>query len=61
VRKLKAAAKRKTRVARIARSLKRTENAVRQKAFSLRLSLKVAETKPAEQPLERANGVPTRG
>ena len=39
VRKLKAAAKRKTRAASIARALKRTEGATRQKAFSLGLSL----------------------
>jgi hypothetical protein len=39
VRKLKASAKRKTQVASIARALKRTEGATRQKAFSLGLSL----------------------
>jgi hypothetical protein len=39
VRKLKAAAKRKNRAASIARALKRTEGATRQKAFSLGLSL----------------------
>ena len=36
---LKAGAKRKTGAARLARSLKRTEGATRQKAFSLGLSL----------------------
>ena len=39
VRTLKAGAKRKTRAATLARSLKRTEGATRQKAFSLGLSL----------------------
>ena len=39
VRTLKAAAKKKTRAASIARTLKRTEGATRQKAFSLGLSL----------------------
>ena len=39
VRMLKAAAKKKTRAASIARSLKRTEGATRQKAFSMGLSL----------------------
>ena len=39
VRKLKAAAKKKTRPASIARTLKRTEGATRQKAFSMGLSL----------------------
>jgi len=39
VRALKTAAKRKTRAANIARTLKRTEGATRQKAFSLGLSL----------------------
>jgi len=39
VRTLKTLAKRKTRAARIARALRRTEGATRQKAFSLGLSL----------------------
>jgi hypothetical protein len=39
VRTLKAAAKKKTRAASIARSLGRTEGATRQKAFSLGVSL----------------------
>jgi hypothetical protein len=39
VRTLKAAAKKKTRASSIARSLKRTEGATRQKAFSLGVSL----------------------
>jgi len=39
VRALKTAAKRKTLAANIARTLKRTEGATRQKAFSLGLSL----------------------
>jgi hypothetical protein len=39
VRVLKTQAKKKTKVARIARTLKRTEGATRQKAFSLGLSL----------------------
>jgi len=39
VRTLKAGAKSKTRAATLARSLKRTEGATRQKAFSLGLSL----------------------
>ena len=39
VRTLKTAAKKKTRAANIARSLKRTEGATRHKAFSLGLSL----------------------
>jgi hypothetical protein len=39
VRTLKSQAKKKTRAASIARSLKRTEGATRQKAFSLGLSL----------------------
>ena len=39
VRELKSLAKKKTRAARIARTLKRTEGATRQKAFSLGLSL----------------------
>ena len=39
VRTLKALAKKKTRAASIARSLKRSEGATRQKAFSLGLSL----------------------
>ena len=39
VRTLKAAAKKKTRASSVARSLKRTEGATRQKAFSLGLSL----------------------
>ena len=39
VRKLKSLAKKKKRAARIARTLKRTEGATRQKAFSLGLSL----------------------
>jgi hypothetical protein len=39
VRTLKSAARKKTRAASIARSLKRTEGATRQKAFSLGLSL----------------------
>ncbi len=39
VRTLKTLAKKKTRAARIARTLKRTEGATRQKAFSLGLSL----------------------
>lgn len=39
IRTLKAAAKRKARAGRIARSLKRTEGATRQKAFSLGISL----------------------
>jgi hypothetical protein len=39
VRALKSAAKKKTRAATIARTLKRTEGATRQKAFSLGLSL----------------------
>jgi hypothetical protein len=39
VRTLKAGAKRKTRAATIARALKRTEGATRQKAFSMGLSL----------------------
>jgi hypothetical protein len=39
VRTLKAGAKKKTRAATLARSLKRTEGATRQKAFSLGLSL----------------------
>ena len=39
VRKLKTLAKKKTRAASIARTLKRTEGATRQKAFSLGLSL----------------------
>jgi hypothetical protein len=39
VRTLKTHAKKKTKAARIARTLKRTEGATRQKAFSLGLSL----------------------
>jgi len=39
VRTLKASAKRKTRAATIAKALKRTEEATRQKAFSMGLSL----------------------
>jgi len=39
VRSLKTQAKKKTKLARIARTLKRTEGATRQKAFSLGLSL----------------------
>lgn len=39
VRELKALAKKKTAAARIARKLKRTEGATRQKAFSIGLSL----------------------
>jgi hypothetical protein len=39
IRKLKVHAKKKTRAARIARALKRTEGATRQKAFSMGLSL----------------------
>ncbi len=39
VRTLKTLAKKKTRAARIAKTLKRTEGATRQKAFSLGLSL----------------------
>ena len=39
VRTLKAGAKKKTRAASLARSLKRTEGATRHKAFSLGLSL----------------------
>jgi len=39
VRMLKTSAKKKTRAASIARTLKRTEGATRQKAFSLGLSL----------------------
>jgi hypothetical protein len=39
VRTLKTSAKKKTRAASIARSLKRTEGATRQKAFSLGVSL----------------------
>jgi hypothetical protein len=39
VRTLKTLAKKKTRVASIARTLKRTEGATRQKAFSIGLSL----------------------
>jgi hypothetical protein len=39
VRTLKAGAKKKTRASSIARTLKRTEGATRQKAFSLGLSL----------------------
>ena len=39
VRELKSFAKKKTSAARIAKSLKRTEGATRQKAFSLGLSL----------------------
>ena len=39
VRTLKTLARRKTRATRIARTLKRTEGATRQKAFSLGLSL----------------------
>ena len=39
VRTLKTQAKKKTKAARIARTLKRTEGATRQKAFSLGLSL----------------------
>lgn len=39
IRTLKAGAKKKTRAARLAQSLKRTEGATRQKAFSLGLSL----------------------
>ena len=39
VRTLKTLAKKKTRVANIARTLKRTEGATRQKAFSMGLSL----------------------
>jgi hypothetical protein len=39
VRTLKTAAKKKTRASSIARTLKRTEGATRQKAFSLGLSL----------------------
>ena len=39
VRTLKTAAKKKTRAASIARTLKRTEGATRQKAFSLGLAL----------------------
>src|SRR5262249_18032202 len=39
VRTLKAAARKKTKASRIARSLKRTEGATRQKAFSIGLSL----------------------
>jgi len=39
VQKLKQGARKKTRAATIARSLKRTEGATRQKAFSLGLSL----------------------
>jgi hypothetical protein len=39
VRKLKASGKRKTRAVSIARALKRTEGAIREKAFSLGLSL----------------------
>jgi hypothetical protein len=39
VRTLKALARKKTRAARIAKTLKRTEGATRQKAFSLGLSL----------------------
>jgi hypothetical protein len=39
VRTLKTAAKKKTQAASIARTLKRTEGATRQKAFSLGLSL----------------------
>jgi hypothetical protein len=39
VRTLKAAAKKKTRAASIARSLRRSEGATRQKAFSIGLSL----------------------
>jgi hypothetical protein len=39
VRTLKTGAKKKTRAASIARTLKRTEGATRQKAFSLGLSL----------------------
>jgi len=39
VRELKALARQKTRAGKIARSLKRTEGATRQKAFSLGISL----------------------
>lgn len=39
IRTLKALARKKTAAANIARTLKRTENAIRQKAFSLGLSL----------------------
>ena len=42
VRTLKTMARRKTRAASIARTLKRTEGATRQKAFSLGLSLELA-------------------
>jgi hypothetical protein len=44
VRVLKAAARKKTRASSIARTLKRTEGATRQKAFSLGLSLDALST-----------------
>ncbi|MFY9836268.1 MAG: hypothetical protein WAK55_07310 [Xanthobacteraceae bacterium] len=43
IRTLKKLARKRTRAAKIARSLKRTEGATRQKAFSLGLSLETRE------------------
>jgi len=47
VRMLKKLAGRRTRAARIARTLRRTEGATRQKAFSLGLSLETRAPRPA--------------
>ena len=61
VRTLKTAAKKKTRASSIARSLKRTEGATRQKAFSLGLSLRfsrlmLALSSPRRQSPARLRG-----
>ena len=60
VRTLKTMARKKTRAASIARSLKRTEGATRQKAFSLGLSLEFASLISAT-PLRRSKAPPLCG
>ena len=61
VRTLKTMARRKTRAASIARTLKRTEGATRQKAFSLGLSLELKSLISAT-PLDEVKGpAPVRG
>ena len=56
VRELKSAARNKTPARKIARSLKRSEGATRQKAFSLGLSLELTRVKSSRLPDIRQSG-----
>ena len=54
VRELKTMARRKTPAARIAKQLKRTEGATRQKAFSIGISLDVTDWEKPPRPPKRS-------